>query len=76
MNGDTLVVEYVLLLIANSAVSKIKAVNLIYFSFLFYFHFIFDLFSIFLFLELRDRVKVMIGHGHKLQDMIEESRRF
>jgi len=53
-----------------------KAVDLIYFPFIFYFHFHFDLFSIFLFLELRVRVRVMIDYGHKLQDIMEGSRKF
>jgi len=43
-------------------VSKIKAVELIYFPFYFYFYFY--LFSIFLFLELRVRVRVTRSCSH------------
>ena len=39
--------------------SKVKAVNSIYFHFYFHFHFPFDLFCISLLLELRVRVKVI-----------------
>jgi len=58
----------------SSIVSKMKAVELIYFQFSFYFHFLFDLFSIFLFLEHRVRIRVTRScshnrwHGHKSWD--------
>jgi len=46
------------------SISKLKAVDFIYFHFLFSFSF--DLFFIFLFLELRVRVRVMISYCHTL----------
>ena len=45
-------------------ISKMKAVDLIYFPFLFYLHFLFDLFSIFLSLELMVRVRVTRSCSH------------
>jgi len=48
----------------EALVSKLKAVDSIYF------HFYFDLFFIFQFLELRVRVRVMRSHCHTSDDMV------
>ena len=45
---------------------RVKVVDFTYFHFHFHFQFLFDLFFICLFLELRDRVKVMRSHCHTL----------
>jgi len=54
----------------HTLVSKLKAMDSIYFIFISHFHFHFDLFFIFLFLKLRVRVRVMRSYYHKSDDMV------